>query len=894
MKTATKSTKKATKATKTTTKKEITRRQFLKAAGVASAALLAGSVVLRSHKEDTTVERELNRPMEERVEALIDQMTLDEKIQMVHGASPSKVADGYVPPIPRLGIPDLQLAYGPVGIGFPAPSTAFPATIALAATWDRELAREEGVALGNEAKAKGHDVLLAPALNIDRVPLNGRTFEYYSEDPYLTSRMVVENISGIQSEGIIAAAKHYAAHNQETGRNQVSANVSERVLREIYLPGFEAAVQEANVGSIMAAYNKVNGTYCSENGHLLTDILKDEWRFEGFVVSAWGATHSTVRAAKAGLDLEMPTGDYFGDDLRRAVQNGEVSVATLDEKVRRILRQMAISGTLDGQKKGGPGAANTPRHQELARKITANGIVLLKQEDSTLPLDPQEINSIAVIGPVASAAIVGGGGSSEVHPPYSVSILDGIQKRAAGSGMSVEYASGQTEELSPIPPGNFLAQPGDASGESGLKGEYFNNTQFSGKPTVTRVGEQVNFDLGRRFPAPGINRDGFSVRWTGTFAVPTTGNYTLALTSSGGSHLYIDDELVIDNGGEHAPRTKSYRARLEAGRPYRIRIDYHDSGGDASISFNWRTPYGQDPVELARQSDVAIVVATVGSTEGKDWDGLGLPVDQNELISDVADANDRTVVVLRTGGPVLMPWIEEVPNVLQAWYAGMEEGNAIASVLFGDVNPSGKLPVTFGKRLEDYPANAQEQHPGVDGVANYSEGIFVGYRHFDEQDIEPLFAFGHGLSYTSFAYKNEVIRINRAPREVMDAGDDSARSSGPTLEVEVEIQNTGSREGAEVVQLYLGFPETDVPMPPKQLKGFEKVLLEPGQTERVSFRLDERALSYWDTGADAWVVQSGVYRIMVGSSSQDIRLQGSVAISPSDLSSTTEQSPKER
>jgi beta-glucosidase len=807
-------------------------------------------------------------------------MTLDEKIQMVHGASPGKVADGYVPPIRRLGIPDLQLAYGPVGIGSPEPSTAFPASIAVAATWDLELAKEEGVGLGNEAKAKGHDVLLAPALNIDRVPSNGRTFEYYSEDPYLTSRMVVENILGIQSEGIIAAAKHFAVYNQETDRNKVSANVSERALREIYLPGFEAAVKNANVGSIIAAYNKVNGIYCSENERLLKDILKDEWGFEGFVLSDWGATRSTVRAANAGLDLEMPTGEYFGDDLRQAVQNGEVSVSVLDEKVRRILRQMGISGTLDDQKKGEPGATNTPRHQQLARRIAADGIVLLKQGDSTLPLDPQAIDSIAVIGPAANSAIVGGGGSSEVYPPYSVSILDGIQKRA-GSKLSVEYAGGHTEDLSPIPSRYFLAQPGDASGKNGLTGEYFDNTRFSGEPAVTRVGEQVSFDLRGRSPAPEINRNGFSVRWTGTFAVPTTGNYTLALTGSGESHLYLDDELVIDNGGEHAARTNSYDMRLEAGRPYRIRIDYHNSEGDASISLEWRTPFGQDPVELARQSDVAIVVATDGSTEGRDRDRLELPGNQNELISAVADANARTVVVLRTGGPVLMPWIEEVPNVLEAWYLGMEEGNAIASVLFGDVNPSGKLPLTFGKRFEDYPANTQEQYPGVDGVADYSEDIFVGYRHFDEQRIEPLFAFGHGLSYTSFDYKTGDTRLNWAPREEVDTGDDSARSSDRTVDVDVEIQNTGSREGAEVIQLYLGFPETDVPMPPKQLKGFAKVFLEPGQTERVTFRLDERALSYWDTGADAWAVQNGVYRIMVGSSSQDIRLWQSFAVSPS-------------
>jgi beta-glucosidase len=806
-------------------------------------------------------------------------MTLGEKIQMVHGARPFEIAVGYVPPISELGIPELQLTDGPVGVRFQGPATAFPATIALAATWERGLAREEGIALGSEAKAKDQDVLLAPALNIDRVPMNGRTFEYYSEDPYLTSRMVVESVRGIQSEGTIAAAKHYLANNQEVNRGQVSAKVSERALREIYLPGFEAAVREANVGCVVAAYNKVNGTYCTQNEQLLTDTLKNEWGFEGFVVSDWGATHSTVRAANAGLDLEMPTGEYFDDGLRRAVLAGEVGTATLDDKVRRILRQMVLSGALDGRKKGGPGEANTPRHQAIARRIASEGIVLLKRQGSTLPLDHQELNSIAVIGPKADAAKVGGGGSSEVVPPYSVSPLDGIRGRA-GSGILVEYAAGE-EQFPPVP-SSALAPPGAIKGESGLRGDYFNNAQFLGRPVLTRIDEQINFGVGSGAMTQELGKDNFSVRWTGTLTAPTTGTYTLALTSDDGSYLYLDDELVIDNGGEHAVRVRSYRVELEASRPYRVRIDYFDSAADSSVVFWWRTPNEQDPVdlavELARRSDVAIVIATDDSTEGMDRDSLELPGRQNELISAVASANDRTVVVLRTGGPVLMPWIKEVPNVLEAWYAGMEEGNAIASVLFGDLNPSGKLPVTFGMRPKDYPTNTQEQYPGVNGIADYSEGIFVGYRHFDQQGIEPLFAFGHGLSYTSFDYRNLSLRTKQASREQTVSGNDSARPSSLTIDVDAEIQNVGPREGAEVVQVYVRAPDKSAPMPPKQLKGFQKVFLEAGQTEHVSFHFDERALCYWDTVAHGWVVQNGSYQIMVGSSSRDIRLLGSFSI----------------
>ncbi len=857
---------------------KITRQEFLKVAGGASAALLASSVVLGSC-EESAVEPGPGRPVEERIEELIDRMTLHEKIQMVHGARPFEIAVGYVPPISGLGIPELQLTDGPVGIRFQGPATAFPATIALAATWDQGLAREEGAALGREAKAKDQDVLLAPALNIDRVPVNGRTFEYYSEDPYLTSRMVVQSVRGIQSEGTIATAKHYVANNQEVSRGRVSANVSERALREIYLPGFEAAVREANVGCVMAAYNKVNGTYCTQNEHLLTDTLKNEWGFEGFVVSDWGATHSTVPAAKAGLDLEMPTGEYFGDDLRQAILDNEVDAATLDDKVRRILRQMVIAGVLNNRKKGAPGEANTPRHQALARRIAAEGTVLLKQRDATLPLDRQKLSSVAVIGPGADTAKVGGGGSSEVIPPYSISPLDGIRKRA-GSEISVEYAAGE-EVVHPVP-ASALTPPGATNGETGLRGEYFNNTEFRGRPVLARIDEQINFGVGSETMSQKLNDNNFSVRWTGTLTAPNTGTYTLVLTSDDGSYLYLDDELVIDNGGEHAVQAKSYNVVLEARRPYRVRIDYFESAGDAYVVFGWRTPNEQDPVhlavELARQSDVAIVIATDDSMEGTDRDSLELPGRQNELISAVASVNERTVVVLRTGGPVLMPWLEEVPNVLETWYPGMAEGDALASVLFGDINPSGKLPVTFGMRPEDYPTNTQEQYPGVNGIVDYSEGIFVGYRHFDQQGIEPLFAFGHGLSYTSFDYRNLSLKTSSVSQEQRVAGNGSTRSSSVTLEVDVEIQNVGPRKGAEVVQLYLRAPDKAAPMPPKQLRGFQKVFLEPGQVERVSFHLDKRALSYWNTDAHDWVVQNGTYHAMVGSSSRDIRLRDSFSI----------------
>jgi len=667
-----------------------------------------------------------------RARALVSQMTLDEKITELHGNADQEHLR-YVPGIPRLGIPGFRIANGPAGVG-PAdehkqvPATAMPAPILLAATWDPALAHDYGVVIGSEARAMGDDLLEAPDINIARVPQNGRTFEALGEDPYLTAQMSVAEIKGIQSQGEIANVKHFAANNQELNRMKVNVVVSQRALREIYLPAFEASVKQGHVSSLMSAYNKVNGDFCCQNNELQNVILKNEWGFDGFITSDFGAVHSTVGCAMAGLDLEMPTGKYFGHALKAAVESGEVPMSVIDDKLIRRFRTMMAYRLFDNPPKPQPVPAQ--KDGAVSCRIAEEGMVLLKNDGGLLPLNPENLHSIAVIGPCATNAMTGGGGSSHVLPLYSVNPVDGIQQRA-GSQVNVQLADGRD-----------IAQA----------------------------------------------------------------------------------------------------------------------------------------VALAKTADVAIVMVGDYTTEGKDHE-LTLTGNQDELIQAVAAANSNTVVVLKTGSAVLMPWLDNVPALLEAWYPGEEDGNAVAAMLFGDVNPSGKLPLTFPKQLSDLTANTLEQYPGTNGQVFYSEGVFVGYRHYDANNIAPLFPFGYGLSYTTFAYTNLALTFQSKPVKKIYIKDSETDYSKPLLDVELEVANTGSRAGKEVVQLYLGLPSTqDIPQPPLQLKHFAKIPLAPGDKAHIRFELDGQSLACWDSNYYRWTILPGTYRVMIGSSSRDIRLAGTFTV----------------
>ena len=655
-------------------------------------------------------------------EQIVGQMSLDQMTRELHGIQD---ANDYrvVPGISSLGIPLLNITNGPAGAtnggpGHQGPATALPAPISLAATWDVNLANLYGTVVGSEAKALANGFVEGPDINIARVPQNGRTFEAYGEDPYLVGQMAVANIKGIQSQGVIAESKHFAANNQETNRATINEIIDERTLREIYLPAFEATVKQGNVGAVMCAYNQVNGVYMCENDSLLNQILKQEWGFQGFVTSDFGATHSTVTAANAGLDLEMPTGVYFGSALQSAVTAGQVAQTVINNHLIRRFSTMMRLGVFTNP----PGIGTMPSQQDgiIARQIAEAGMVLLQNKGAILPLKADELHKIAVIGPYAGAAKTGGGGSSMVTPVYTVAPVTGIQDRA-GSSVTVSYNDGSTISTA---------------------------------------------------------------------------------------------------------------------------------------------------VSLAQVSDIAIVMVGDSEAEGSD-DSILLSGNQDSLVEAIVAANPKTIVVLKTGTAILMPWASSVPAILEAWYPGEEDGNAVAAVLFGDVNPSGKLPLTFPANLSDLPANTTAQYPGVNGVATYSEGIFVGYRHYDENNITPLFPFGFGLSYTDFSFQN--LAINPSSFTL-------SNNPGQRVTVSLSVTNTGAVAGAEVVQLYVGIPSTAVLEPPKSLKGFQKISLTPGQTGQVQLTLDERSFSYWDVNSSSWVVVPGTYEIMVGSSSRDIQMQGQISI----------------
>jgi beta-glucosidase len=694
---------------------------------------------------------------ERRIEDLLGRMTLEEKVDMLSGHTWMDTRA-----VPRLGIPALKMADGPLGIrywsldindaktGFG--TTAFPAGIAMAATWDPELVQQEGKAMGQQARALGRNVILGPTVNIARIPHWGRNFEGYGEDPFLASRMAVAFINGIQGEEVIATVKHFAANNQEFERNRVDVKVSDRALQEVYLPAFKAAVQEAGVGSVMSAYNKVNGAWCAENPVLLTDVLRRQWNFKGFVVSDWASTHTTVVTANAGLDVEMPSAEslkrflsmpefaragFIGgfmspDKLLPVVRSGQVKQSVIDDKVRRILWAMFTKGIFDHPETAPTNIVDTPAQKAVARQAALEGIVLLKNAGRLLPLDSANIRSIAVIGPNAAVARTGGGGSSLATPKTApVTPLEGLKERA-GDKIKIWYALGCSME-----------------------------------------------------------------------------------------------------GEDKTRETPQARAKLM-----------------------------REAVSLAGKSDVAVLFAGYSAETEKEMSDrkLELPAGQEELIQAVAKANRKTIVVLNSGGPVLMRhWIDQVPALLEAWFPGQETGWPVAAILFGDANPSGRLPVTFPREWNDSPAFGS--YPGSNMSVEYAEGIYVGYRHFDAKNVTPLFPFGYGMSYSSFEYSD----LSVTPLKV---------SRGQTVQVTLNLRNTGALEGAEVVQLYVHDLQAAVDRPEKELKSFRRVVLKPGETKVVTLLLDEYSLSYYDEGKQRWVAEPGAFEVQVGSSSRDIKLRG--------------------
>ena len=810
---------------------------------------------LPGRAQEPAVYQDSRAPLEARVTDLFQRLTPDEKLSLLGGTGfPTQ-------PIPRLGLPAIGMIDAGQGArgGLPptqGPATAFPAGVCMASTWDPGLIGRVARAIGEETRNKGpgSQVLLGPAVNIHRSPLGGRNGEYFSEDPFLAARMAVGYVRGMQSTGVGACIKHFVCNNEESDRFEVNVVVGERALREIYFPAFEAGVKEGGVWMVMSSYNKVNGTHVSASRFLLTDVLKRGWGFDGLVTSDW-SIHGPV-SVQAGNDLEMPDHKWTKlDRLHAALADGSVTQAAVDDAVHRYLRTVIRVGLLDHPPAPDPRMVNSPEHRQLAYEAATKGIVLLKNQDHFLPFDRHRLHSVAVVGEAARTLQFGALGSPAVDPLHSTQLLDGIREKV-GEGVTVRFATGRAvgEPVS----GPALTPAGGHPGH-GFLAEYFPNENLAGEPGLVREEEEINiFD--QPSPLPGSRREHYSARWTGKLTAPVSGQYTFTFAGDDGYRLFIDDKPLIDEWA-HPNSSRSAQIDLEAGKSYDLRAEFFQAGGEVRAQLSWLLP-GQGlyagAVGAAKSSDVVILAASTEHMEGegRDRPSMDLPGKQDNLIRAVLDANPHTLIVLNNGTPVTMTdWIARVPGVIEAWLPGQEGGGALADVIFGDVNPSGKLPDTLAFKRGDYPD--APNFPGRDGTVNYAEGIYVGYRHFDKAGIEPLFPFGYGLSYTTFAYKN--LRLS------------SSELADGSVSVSVDLTNTGPRAGEETAQLYLHDTQPKIDRPIRELKGFAKVALQPGETKAVQFTVQPRDLAYFDVSGHQWKADPGDYEVEVGTSSRGIQ-----------------------
>ena len=671
--------------------------------------------------------------------------------------------------------------------------------------------------------------------------------------------MGVEYIKGVQSENVVATVKHFACNNQEHQRDFVNTLVDKRALYEIYLPAFKAAVKEADVYSVMSAYNKINDYYASENSVLLIDILKNEWGFKGFVMSDWGAVHSSLPTFNNGLDLEMPTGKYMNSNsLLSKIEDGELQLSKLNDKVARILTVMFKIGLFDNYQYDKT-KLNNDEHKKLAYESAVKGIVLLKNKSGILPIITDKVRSIAVIGPNADCSRIGGGGSSQLTPFYSVSPLKALQEKI-GKDVEISYAPGviMDGDAPTIDEKYFFT---DENGENnGIKVSYFDNVSLSGEPKVVLTEKSINHVWNGNKPNENIPQDIFSARWEGYLKAPKTGKYILNVASDDGVRFYVNDKLLIDDWKDHGEMTNFVDFEMEQNKLYKITLEYYENVGDAIVKLGWQLP-GNDllsqALDVAKSSD--LVVLFVGTSkhfesEGKDRESLALPNNQDELIEAVQKVNKNLVVVVTSGSPVLMDkWIDKSTAVLQTWFAGQEIGNAIADVLIGNFNPSGKLPITYPNKWED--CSAFSSYLKEDGITSYTDGIYVGYRYFEKNNIKPLFPFGFGLSYTTFQYSDlNVIQ------------------TGKDVKITYKIKNIGEVKGAEVSQLYVQAVDSKIDRANKELKGFNKVYLNPKEEAVIELTLNADALKYFDVEANDWKFEKCKYNLLIGSSSVNIKL----------------------
>jgi beta-glucosidase len=827
------------------------------------------------------------------VDELIAAMTLEEKTSLTAGAGM-----WYLPPIERLGIPALKVSDGPSGVRGDSligrRSLSLPCGTAIGSTWNTDLVRRLGLVVAAEADSKGVHVVLGPTVCTVRTPLAGRTFESYSEDPHLTARLAVAYISGTQTGRVGCCIKHFACNDQEHERMTISAEVDERTLREMHLPAFAAAVSEAGVWAVMTAYNRVNGIYCGEQPTLIADILRGEWGFDGVVMSDWFGTHSTAPAAEAGLDLEMPGPPvHLGPTLADAVRAGEVDESVLDGQVRHLLTLMERVGILGGGRAGEAPAEredDDPERRAVARQVATEGTVLLAN-DGLLPLDPGAVRRVAVIGPNANL-LEAGGGSSEVTPLRRRRLYEAIA--AVLPEAEVTYETGcRINRAAPTVDMTLLEN-------EGFTVDYFAGEDLGGVPVATETAHAGRVMWIRQMGPKGELEAGHcSVRLRTTFTPDVDGEWTLGLESAGRSVLRLEGDVVVDNS-EPTRGTGFYGAgsevvtagyELVAGTPYAVEIDLWPRSTKVPIlgvRLIAERPTPPDEFEravaAAAAADVAVVVVGLNGqweSEGFDRPDLSLPGRQRELVEAVAVANPATVVVINGGSAVEMPWVDHVAATLMTWYPGEEGADALADMLVGRSEPSGRLPVSLPTRVED--TSAYGWYPGADGCVTYGEGTFVGYRHHTTSGIAPQFAFGHGLSYTTFEYGEVKVTATRPPATDADAGvsgnGTERNGTGPKgrrkdvehgMSVWVAVTNTGERTGSDVVQVYVRAVVSRVPRPDRQLVGFTKATIEPGATATVEVPLTESAFSYWDIETHDWRIDPGRYELLIGSSSEAI------------------------
>jgi beta-glucosidase len=801
------------------------------------------------------------------IDELVGRLSLREKLAMAAG-----VDTWHTAPAPSIGLPSIKVTDGPSGarggtFGAVA-SASFPCGAALGATWSPSLIEQVGNALAQEAKWKGASVVLAPTMNIQRHPFGGRHFECYSEDPFLTSRVAVAFITGLQRSGVAATAKHFVANDSEFERHTISSVVSERALREIYLPPFEAAVCEAKSWALMAAYNRINGVYAAEHD-LLVDLVKGEWGFDGLVMSDWWGTMSTVGSATHGLDLEMPGPPvHFGAALAAAVEDGRVPMEDLNDKARRLIRLAGRVQAFDRDMPSEELAIDDPGHRALLRRVAGEAMVLL-ENDGTLPLDPASVGTLAVIGPLAERLSMQGGGSAYVEPHRSPSPRDAIAEASAAE-VVVEPGCRIYREPPPLREGMSITVDG---GEvEGARLEYFTSPDFSGKVALEQVRRRLHL-IWLGDPVPGQIEGQFSARVSSRYLATESGEHRFTLVSAGRSRLLLDDQCVIENWDAWSRGTSFYGAgstevgaslTLEAGRAYDLVLEYQapETPGIRGLTLGCLPPEPPDLIDravaLAARADAVVLV--VGSSaesekEGTDRTTLDLPGDQDELIRRVAAANGRTTVVVNAASPVSMPWADQVGAVLWVWFPGQQGDEALADVLFGRADPGGRLPMTMPVRVEDCPAHAT--YPGEAGAVSYADDVFVGYRGYERNGTTPRYPFGHGHSYATFEL---------GPMEL--SHDDVVPGRG--LSVSVPVHNTGGRPGHQVVQLYVRDLESTVPRPDRELKAFAKVHLAPDDRTTVTMPLDDRAFAFWSSKQHRWIGEPGQFELLIGTSSADI------------------------